>query len=170
MLTEIRRPAAESAIILLATMAQQGTDRLRGVRPLRREDAQGRRDARPGAALRAAHLRHERHPASAQQRHARMPRVRRGRAAIGSGEKIICLKNQNDIGLINGMFVTLEDVVDEGSLFFSAVVKDEGGKPFCSHQNATGRRGGFASTRGTSRTISGSTASGTTGTGARSAS
>jgi exodeoxyribonuclease-5 len=46
----------------------------------------------------------------------------------GPGEKIICLKNQNDIGLINGMFVTLEEVVDEGSLFFSAVVKDEDGK------------------------------------------
>jgi Toprim domain-containing protein len=43
------------------------------------------------------------------------------------GEKIICLKNQNDIGLINGMFVTLEDVVDEGSLYFSAVVRGEDG-------------------------------------------
>src|SRR4029079_8540730 len=30
--------------------------------------------------------------------------------------------------LINGMFLTLEDVVDEGSLFFSAVVADEDGK------------------------------------------
>ena len=38
----------------------------------------------------------------------------------GPGEKIICLKNQNDLGLINGMFLTLEDIVDEGSLFFSA--------------------------------------------------
>ena len=47
----------------------------------------------------------------------------------GPDEKIICLKNQNDLGLINGMFVTLEDVVDEGSLYFSAVVKDEDGKP-----------------------------------------
>ena len=46
----------------------------------------------------------------------------------GPGEKIICLKNQNDIGLINGMFVTLEDIVDEGSLFFSAVVIDEEGR------------------------------------------
>ena len=33
----------------------------------------------------------------------------------GPGEKIICLKNQNDIGLINGMFVTLEDMVDEAA-------------------------------------------------------
>lgn len=51
----------------------------------------------------------------------------------GNGEKIICLKNQNDIGLINGMFLTLSDVVDEDERFFSAVVtNDEGfdvGKP-----------------------------------------
>ena len=45
----------------------------------------------------------------------------------GAGEKIICLKNQNDLGLINGMFLTLDDVVDEGSHYFSAVVTDEDG-------------------------------------------
>jgi len=46
----------------------------------------------------------------------------------GAAEKIICLKNQNDLGLINGMFLTLEDIVDEGSLYFSAVVTDEDGR------------------------------------------
>ena len=46
----------------------------------------------------------------------------------GAAEKIICLKNQNDLGLINGMFLTLEDIVDEGSQYFSAVVTDEEGK------------------------------------------
>jgi exodeoxyribonuclease V len=45
----------------------------------------------------------------------------------GPDEKIICLKNQNDLGLINGMFVTLDNVVDEGSSYFSAVVTDEDG-------------------------------------------
>jgi exodeoxyribonuclease-5 len=45
----------------------------------------------------------------------------------GAAEKIICLKNQNDLGLINGMFLTLEDIVDEGSIFFSAVVTTEDG-------------------------------------------
>jgi exodeoxyribonuclease-5 len=45
----------------------------------------------------------------------------------GPNEKIICLKNQNDLGLINGMFITLENIVDEGSLFFSATVTDEEG-------------------------------------------
>ena len=46
----------------------------------------------------------------------------------GPAEKIICLKNQNGLGLINGMFVTLDDIVDEGSLYFSAVVTDEEGR------------------------------------------
>lgn len=45
----------------------------------------------------------------------------------GNGEKIICLKNQNDIGLINGMFLTLDDVIDEDERFFSAVVMDDEG-------------------------------------------
>ena len=39
----------------------------------------------------------------------------------------MCLKNQNDLGLINGMFITLDDVVDDGSKYFSAVVTDEDG-------------------------------------------
>ena len=46
----------------------------------------------------------------------------------GGAEKIICLKNDNSLGLINGMFLTLEDIVDEGSLYFSAVVRDEDGR------------------------------------------
>ncbi|MDO8607729.1 MAG: ATP-binding domain-containing protein, partial [Phaeospirillum sp.] len=45
----------------------------------------------------------------------------------GSDEKVICLKNQNDLGLINGMFLTLSDIVDEGSVYFSAIVTDEEG-------------------------------------------
>ncbi|MCW5700052.1 MAG: ATP-binding domain-containing protein [Rhodospirillales bacterium] len=47
----------------------------------------------------------------------------------GKDEKIICLKNQNDLGLINGMCLTLDDIVDDGSLFFSAIVTDEEGNP-----------------------------------------
>lgn len=52
-----------------------------------------------------------------------------GYLPTGKGEKIICLKNQNDLGLINGMFLMLEDIVDEGSLYFSAAVTDEDGNP-----------------------------------------
>ncbi|MBI3446259.1 MAG: ATP-binding domain-containing protein, partial [Magnetospirillum sp.] len=45
----------------------------------------------------------------------------------GPSEKIICLKNQSDLGLINGMFLSLADIADEGSQYFSAVVTDEDG-------------------------------------------
>ena len=131
MLTEIHRQAAESAIIRLATMARQGEPI--GFGEYDRCVAKMRKgDVTPAQALRSgpADLRHERDPAAAQQRHARAPPgFGGGVLPSGPGEKIICLKNQNDIGLINGMFVTLEDVVDEGSLFFSAVVTDEDGKP-----------------------------------------
>jgi len=56
------------------------------------------------------------------------------------GEKIICLKNQNDLGLINGMFLTLSDIVDEGSHYLSAVVTDEDGNRIGAPQ-ADGSRG-----------------------------
>jgi exodeoxyribonuclease-5 len=40
-------------------------------------------------------------------------------AADRADEKM-CLKNQNDLGLINGMFVTLDKVVDEEQPLLSA--------------------------------------------------
>jgi exodeoxyribonuclease-5 len=40
-------------------------------------------------------------------------------------EKIICLKNRADIGLVNGMFLTLEEVRDENELCFSARIRPE---------------------------------------------
>jgi exodeoxyribonuclease V len=46
----------------------------------------------------------------------------------GNGEKIICLKNRNDIGVINGMFLTLTDIADEDELFFTAGIATEDGK------------------------------------------
>jgi exodeoxyribonuclease-5 len=58
----------------------------------------------------------------------------------GPGEKIICLKNQNDLGLINGMFLSLSDIVDEGSHYLSAVVTDEDGNRIGAPQ-ADGSRG-----------------------------
>jgi len=45
----------------------------------------------------------------------------------GHGEKIICLKNRHDLGLINGMFIELADIRDEDPLTLSAVVKTEEG-------------------------------------------
>jgi exodeoxyribonuclease-5 len=46
----------------------------------------------------------------------------------GAGEKIICLKNRNDLGIVNGMFLELSDVRDETEHCFSAVVHSEDGE------------------------------------------
>jgi exodeoxyribonuclease-5 len=45
----------------------------------------------------------------------------------GLGEKIICLKNRHDLGLVNGMFLDLSDIRDESPLAFSATVRTEDG-------------------------------------------
>ena len=47
----------------------------------------------------------------------------------GRDEKIICLKNRNDLGLMNGMFLSLDDVRDEDEHSFSAVACTEDGGP-----------------------------------------
>ncbi|MGZ9074121.1 MAG: hypothetical protein ACXW3G_14720, partial [Rhodoplanes sp.] len=46
----------------------------------------------------------------------------------GQGEKIICLKNRNDLGLVNGMFLDLTEVQDEDDISFTAVVTAEDGQ------------------------------------------
>lgn len=45
----------------------------------------------------------------------------------GRGEKIICLKNRHDLGLINGMFLDLRDVRDAGEHAISSEVRTEDG-------------------------------------------
>ena len=121
MLTEIHRQAEESAIIRLATMARQGEPIGFGqydtfVWKMRKMDVTPEQCLRGGqviCGLNATRLQLN----NAMRRAAGFGD---GWLPTGRGEKIICLKNQNDLGLINGMFLTLEDIVDEGSLFFSA--------------------------------------------------
>jgi exodeoxyribonuclease V len=136
MLTEIHRQAAESAIIRLATMARQGEPIGFGVYD--QCAAKMRKgDVTPTQALRSGQLICGMNATRLQLNNAM--RAAAGFGGVlpsGPGEKIICLKNQNDIGLINGMFVTLEDVVDEGSLYFSAVVRGEDGKPVAPADNS----------------------------------
>ena len=50
-----------------------------------------------------------------------------GAHPVGGGEKIICLKNRHDLGLINGMFVSLADIRHEGPLEFNATLTTEDG-------------------------------------------
>ena len=128
MLTEIHRQAAESAIIRLATMARQGQPIAFGhydtyVSKMRKMDITPQQALRGGQVI--CGLNATRLQLNNAMRHA----AGFGDSMLpsGSGEKIICLKNQNDLGLINGMFITLADIVDENSLYFSALVTDEDG-------------------------------------------
>jgi exodeoxyribonuclease V len=128
MLTEIHRQAEESAIIRLATMARQGEpigfgqydDHVWKMRKM---------DITPEQALRGGQVICGMNATRLQLNNAmrRAAGFDTGPLPTGPGEKIVCLKNQNDLGLINGMFLTLDDVVDEGSLFFSARVTTEDG-------------------------------------------
>jgi exodeoxyribonuclease-5 len=130
MLTEIHRQARESAIIRLATMARQGEPIGFGqydtfVWKMRKMDVTPEQALRGGQVICGMN-------ATRMQLNNAMRRAagfETGWLPTGPGEKIICLKNQNDLGLINGMFVTIDNIVDEGSLFFSAMVTDEEGNP-----------------------------------------
>lgn len=129
MLTEIHRQAAESAVIRLATMARQG-------KPIgfgRYDDhawKMHKTDVMPEQLLRGGQVICGMNATRLQLNNAMRQAAGLATAYLptGQAEKIICLKNQNDLGLINGMFVTLDDIVDEGSLYFSAAVTDEEGK------------------------------------------
>ena len=128
MLTEIHRQAEESAIIRLATMARQGEAIGFGqydshVWKMRKGDVSPEQALRGGQVICGMN-------ATRLQLNNAMRRAAGfgpGMLPTGPAEKIICLKNQNDLGLINGMFITLDDVVDEASPYFSAVVTDEDG-------------------------------------------
>ena len=129
MLTEIHRQAAESAIIRLATMARMGEPIGFGtydafVAKLRKGDIT------PDQALRGGQLICGLNATRLQLNNSMRVAAGFGGTFLptGAAEKIICLKNQNDLGLINGMFLTLEGIVDEGSLYFSAIVHDEDGR------------------------------------------
>ena len=120
MLTEIHRQAAESAIIRLATMARQGQPIGFGqydqhVWKMRKMDVTPQQALRGGQVICGMN-------ATRLQLNNDMRRAAGfgpGWLPTGPDEKIICLKNQNDIGLINGMFITLDDIADEHSLWSS---------------------------------------------------
>ncbi len=128
MLTDIHRQAGESAIIRLATMAREGVPIGFGqydtyVWKMNKNDVTPEQALRGGQVICGKNA--TRFQLNNAMRHA--AGFGGGYLPTGGGEKIICLKNQNDLGLINGMFLTLDDIVDEGSHYFSAVVTDEDG-------------------------------------------
>jgi exodeoxyribonuclease-5 len=127
MLTEIHRQAGESAIIRLATMARQGAPIPYGehdgyVWKMRRTDLAPEQLLRGGQVICGRNA--TRLHLNAAMKHAA---GFAGAHPVGGGEKIICLKNRNDLGLVNGMFVSLADIRHEGPLEFNATLTTEDG-------------------------------------------
>ena len=143
MLTEIHRQAEESAIIRLATMARQGE--AIGFGQYDAHVAKMRKmDVTPEQALRGGQVICGRNATRFDLNNALRKAAGFGGAGMlpcGPMEKIICLKNQNELGLINGMFITLDDIVDEGTHFFSARAWNEDGEPLGPLLDADGARG-----------------------------
>ena len=127
MLTEIHRQAGESAILRLATMARHGEPIPYGshddlVWKMRRGEVAPEQMLRGGQVI-CGRNDTRRHLNTAMKRAAGFV----GAHPAGAGEKIICLKNRHDLGLVNGMFVSLADIQDEERLAFNATVTTEDG-------------------------------------------
>jgi exodeoxyribonuclease-5 len=128
MLTEIHRQAGESAIIRLATLARESKPI-----PYGKHDEfvwkMHRLDVAPEQMLRGGQVICGRN-ATRLQLNLAMKRASgfQGIYPTGQGEKIICLKNRNDLGLVNGMFLDLIEVKDEDEISFTAVVTTEDGQ------------------------------------------
>ena len=137
MLDEIHRQAGDSAILRLATMARQGLPIDYGaydehVWKMPRRDVSPEQMLRGGQVLCGS---------NATRRGLNMSMKRAAGFShdlpTGSGEKIICLKNRHDLGLINGMFLTLSDVHHQAGneVSFSATVRTEDGQEISGPQH-----------------------------------
>jgi exodeoxyribonuclease-5 len=128
MLTEIHRQAGESAIIRLATLARESKPIPYGahdefVWKMRRTDVGPEQMLKGGQVICGKN-------ATRLQLNLAMKRAA-GFGGIypeGNGEKIICLKNRNDLGLVNGMFLDLGGIEDEDELSFTATITTEDGQ------------------------------------------
>jgi exodeoxyribonuclease-5 len=128
MLTEIHRQAAESAVIRLATMARQGEfipygrhDEFVWKMPLRDVTAANLLNGgQVICGLNATRLNLN----NAMRQAAGFDS---GPLPAGPGEKIICLKNDNAAGLLNGMFLQLDDISPAGDDRFRAAITGEDG-------------------------------------------
>jgi exodeoxyribonuclease-5 len=137
MLDEIHRQAEGSAILRLATMARQGLPIDYGAY----DDhvwKMPRRDVSPGQMLRGGQVLCG---SNATRRGLNMSMKRAAGFThdlpTGSGEKIICLKNRHDLGLINGMFLSLIDVHHQqgNEVSFTATVRTEDGQEISGPQH-----------------------------------
>lgn len=137
MLTEIHRQAQESAIIRLATMA-------RSLQPIEYGKYSNDVYVMPKGAVTAGQMLRAgqvivgknatRRDLNNELRFA--AGFRNGALPTGPEEKIICLKNQNDIGLVNGMFLKLDNIEadDKDAMIFKADIRPEDGVPLAEDQ------------------------------------
>ena len=129
MLTEVHRQAGESAVLRLATLAREGKWIPYGhhddfVWKMRRTDLEPRQLLNADQVICGKN-------ATRIQLNVGMKRAAGFDAVFpgGNGEKLICLKNRNDVGLVNGMFVTLDAIKDDGDeIAFTASITSEDGK------------------------------------------
>src|SRR6516162_7960452 len=129
MLTEIHRQAGESAVIRLATMAREG-------RPI----PYGQHDEfawmMSGRDVTAAQLLNGGQVICGLNatRISLNNAMRKAAGFYGSalpagpGEKIICLKNDHALGLLNGMFIELDDIKPIDDQRFHALIRTEEGE------------------------------------------
>lgn len=137
MLDEIHRQAGDSAILRLATLARQGLPISYGkhdahVWKMPRQAVGPDQMLRGGQVLCGMNV-------TRRQLNSVMKRAAGFESdyPTGSGEKIICLKNRHDLGLINGMFLSLHAVRHEAGICeaFSAKLKTEDGLEISERQN-----------------------------------
>jgi exodeoxyribonuclease-5 len=128
MLHEIHRQAGESAIIRLATMARRGEEIAIGahdefVWKMRRFDVTPAQMLNGGQVICARN-------ATRRMLNTAMKAAAGfgGAYPSGAGEKIICLKNRADLGIVNGQFLSLNDIRAEDRLSFTAAVTTEDGQ------------------------------------------
>ena len=128
MLTEIHRQAETSAIVRLATMARQNIPI-----PFGMHDEfvckMPRQNVMPAQMLNGGQVICGMNATRLQLNTAmKMAAGFDASYPTGQGEKIICLKNRHDLGIVNGMFLELSDIRDEDNYRFSAAVRTEDGQ------------------------------------------
>ena len=129
MLTEIHRQAAESAVIRLATMARQGRPIPYGqhdefVWKMSGRDVTAAQLLNGGQVI--CGLNASRISLNNEMRKA--AGFNGSGLPTGPGEKIICLKNDHALGLLNGMFIELDDIKPINDQRFHALIRTEEGE------------------------------------------
>jgi len=139
MLTEIHRQAAESAVIRLATMARHGRPIPYGQHDEFVWKMSGR-DVTAAQLLNGGQVICGLNATRISLNNAMRKAAGFNGSALpaGPGEKIICLKNDHALGLLNGMFFELDAVEQIDAQRFQAIIKTEEGD-FVGGENSKGK-------------------------------